>query len=169
MSDHLDVMRNFVQAMNQGSPHAIALKMETVSIDATGAVLRVPYDEKLIGDPETGVIAGGVVTKIELAFKAVQNEEFIKQNAFKSKRGQELAVSQGRYRDPEGKVGNFVTVWERQGNGEYRYVFDAGGDEPFEGFEQIGQIARQPFALLHRRTLARELPKLRAGESPTPH
>ena len=64
MSDHLDVMRNFVQAMNQGSPHAIALKMETVSIDATGALLRVPYDEKLIGDPETGVIAGGVVTAL---------------------------------------------------------------------------------------------------------
>ena len=40
-----------------------------------------------------------------------------------------LAVSQGRYRDPQGKVGNFVTVWERQGNGEYRYVFDAGGDD----------------------------------------
>ncbi len=40
-----------------------------------------------------------------------------------------LAVSQGRYRDPEGKVGNFVTVWERQSSGEYRYVFDAGGDD----------------------------------------
>ncbi|GAB4470768.1 MAG: hypothetical protein OHK0018_00220 [Erythrobacter tepidarius] len=40
-----------------------------------------------------------------------------------------LAVSQGRYRDPEGKVGNFFTVWERQGNGQYRYVFDAGGDD----------------------------------------
>ncbi len=41
-------------------------------------------------------VAGGVVTNIELAFKAVQNEEFIKQNVQKSKRGQELAVSQGR-------------------------------------------------------------------------
>lgn len=40
-----------------------------------------------------------------------------------------LAVSQGRYRDPAGKVGNFVTVWERQPSGEYRYVFDAGGDD----------------------------------------
>lgn len=40
-----------------------------------------------------------------------------------------LAVSQGRYLDPEGKVGNFVTVWERQGDGEYRYVFDVGGDD----------------------------------------
>ena len=38
-----------------------------------------------------------------------------------------LAVSQGRSRTPDGKVGNFLTVWERQGNGEYRYVFDAGG------------------------------------------
>jgi len=40
-----------------------------------------------------------------------------------------LAVSQGRYRDPEGKVGNFVTVWERQPGGDYRYIFDAGGDD----------------------------------------
>lgn len=40
-----------------------------------------------------------------------------------------LAVSQGRYRDPQGMVGNFVTVWERQSGGEYRYVFDAGGPD----------------------------------------
>lgn len=39
------------------------------------------------------------------------------------------AVSKGRYRDPQGKVGNFVTVWERQADGEYRYVFDVGGDD----------------------------------------
>lgn len=64
MSDHLDAMRNFVNNMNQGSPHAIALKLETVSLDADGATLRVPYDEKLIGDPDTGVIAGGVVTAL---------------------------------------------------------------------------------------------------------
>lgn len=40
-----------------------------------------------------------------------------------------LAVSQGRYTDPQGKVGNFVTVWERQTGGEYRYVFDVGGED----------------------------------------
>lgn len=40
-----------------------------------------------------------------------------------------LAVSQGRFRDPEGKVGNFVTVWERQPDNTYRYVFDVGGDD----------------------------------------
>jgi hypothetical protein len=40
-----------------------------------------------------------------------------------------VAVSQGRFRDPQGKVGNFVTVWERQPDGEYRYVFDVGGED----------------------------------------
>ncbi|MDC8755551.1 hypothetical protein OIK40_12950 [Erythrobacter sp. sf7] len=40
-----------------------------------------------------------------------------------------LAVSQGRYRDPNGTVGNFVTVWERQSGGEYRYVYDVGGPD----------------------------------------
>jgi len=39
------------------------------------------------------------------------------------------AVAQGRYRDPDGTVGNFLTVWERQGDGQYRYVFDAGGPD----------------------------------------
>lgn len=38
-----------------------------------------------------------------------------------------LAVSQGRLTTPDGKVGNFITVWERQPDGAYRYVFDAGG------------------------------------------
>ena len=64
MSDHLEFLRNLAQGMNQGSPQAQALKLETVSVDAEGSVLRVPYDEKLIGDPDTGVIAGGVVTTL---------------------------------------------------------------------------------------------------------
>jgi len=64
MTDYMDQMRNFASGMNQGSPQAQALKLETVSMDRDGAVLRVPYDEKLIGDPETGVIAGGVVTTL---------------------------------------------------------------------------------------------------------
>lgn len=40
-----------------------------------------------------------------------------------------LAVSQGRFVDPDGVVGNFLTVWERQGSGEYRYVFDVAGPD----------------------------------------
>jgi len=41
----------------------------------------------------------------------------------------EVAVSQGRFREPDGTVGNFVTVWERQPDGEYRYTFDVGGPD----------------------------------------
>lgn len=40
-----------------------------------------------------------------------------------------VAVSQGRLRGPDGTVGNFVTVWERQPDGAYRYVFDVGGPD----------------------------------------
>lgn len=38
-----------------------------------------------------------------------------------------VAVSHGRITTPEGKVGNFLTVWERQSGGDYRYIFDVGG------------------------------------------
>jgi DNA invertase Pin-like site-specific DNA recombinase len=41
-------------------------------------------------------VEGGQVTDIELAFKAVQNQQFIKQNAAKTKRGQENLVASGR-------------------------------------------------------------------------
>ena len=42
-----------------------------------------------------------------------------------------LAISSGRFVDPDGKVGNFLTVWERQGDGEYRWSYDTGvPDDP---------------------------------------
>lgn len=40
-----------------------------------------------------------------------------------------LAISLGRYRDPDGIVGNFVTVWQRQSDRSYRYVYDVGGPD----------------------------------------
>ncbi|QFT76658.1 hypothetical protein [Erythrobacter sp. THAF29] len=40
-----------------------------------------------------------------------------------------LAVSLGRYQDPEGLVGNFVTVWERQSDNAYKWVYDVGGPD----------------------------------------
>jgi hypothetical protein len=42
-----------------------------------------------------------------------------------------LALSQGRFRDAEGLVGNYVTVWERQSDGRYKWSYDvAGRDDP---------------------------------------
>jgi hypothetical protein len=40
-----------------------------------------------------------------------------------------LAVSQGRFRDPGGAVGNFITIWERQSDGEYKWVYDVGSPD----------------------------------------
>ncbi|MEM6267452.1 MAG: hypothetical protein AAF707_07990 [Pseudomonadota bacterium] len=42
-----------------------------------------------------------------------------------------LAVSQGRFRDAEGLVGNYVTTWVRQSDGRYKWSYDvAGRDDP---------------------------------------
>lgn len=45
-------------------PQAVAIGMETVSWEGATANLRVPYSLELVGDPDTGVIAGGVVTTL---------------------------------------------------------------------------------------------------------
>ncbi len=40
-----------------------------------------------------------------------------------------LAVSRGRSLDPAGLVGSFVTVWQRQQDGEYRWIYDMGAPD----------------------------------------
>jgi hypothetical protein len=43
----------------------------------------------------------------------------------------EFAVSQGRFRDPAGLVGTYVTIWQRQSDNEYRWIYDgASADVP---------------------------------------
>ncbi|MCX7359977.1 MAG: PaaI family thioesterase [Alphaproteobacteria bacterium] len=48
--------------MIQFTPQAKALGMEVTKIEPARVWGLVPYREELIGDPETGVIAGGVIT-----------------------------------------------------------------------------------------------------------
>ncbi len=51
--------------MAQGtSPQAAALQFRLVSVDAAGAAMAVSWREELVGDPETGVMAGGVITTL---------------------------------------------------------------------------------------------------------
>lgn len=45
-------------------PHARAIGMQLVSFDDGRCVVRVPYAERLVGDPDTGVIHGGVITAV---------------------------------------------------------------------------------------------------------
>ncbi len=60
----LSTLRQMGQTIVQGSPHARALGLEFVSLEPGEAVIRCPYRPELVGDAQTGVIAGGVVTTL---------------------------------------------------------------------------------------------------------
>jgi uncharacterized protein (TIGR00369 family) len=56
----LRVSRGFVDAI----PHNRALGMKVVSLERAVAVFDLPYDEKLVGNPDTGVLHGGAITAL---------------------------------------------------------------------------------------------------------
>lgn len=60
MSDIEAIARQFIAAL----PHARSLGMRLDSIADGVAVISMPYDARLIGDPETGVIHGGAVSAL---------------------------------------------------------------------------------------------------------
>jgi len=45
-------------------PHAAAIGMQLVSRGHRSCIVRVPYADHLVGDPDTGVIHGGVITAV---------------------------------------------------------------------------------------------------------
>lgn len=60
MSNKLKMARQFIQAL----PHSKALGMDLVDLGEGSAEITMPYDDKLIGDPQTGVIHGGAVSAL---------------------------------------------------------------------------------------------------------
>lgn len=60
MTDKLKRARQFIEAI----PHSRDLGMELIEMDEGHAVITMPYDKRLIGDPETGVISGGAVSAV---------------------------------------------------------------------------------------------------------
>ena len=60
MTDSLKLAQQFITAL----PHAHALGMRLQSIKAGVAVVAMPYDPRLIGDPASGVIHGGAVSAL---------------------------------------------------------------------------------------------------------
>lgn len=48
----------------QQIPHAAAIGMTMVRHDEVACITRVPYAEHLVGDPDTGVLHGGVLTAL---------------------------------------------------------------------------------------------------------
>ncbi|MEM1235750.1 MAG: PaaI family thioesterase [Pseudomonadota bacterium] len=59
-TDPARLARQFIQAI----PHANALSMEISRIEAGVAEITMPYDTRFVGDPATGVIAGGAVSAL---------------------------------------------------------------------------------------------------------
>ncbi len=47
-----------------GTPHAQTLGMKFIAVDKGRATMSLPYNKKLIGDKETGVVHGGAVTTL---------------------------------------------------------------------------------------------------------
>jgi uncharacterized protein (TIGR00369 family) len=45
-------------------PHALAISLTPVLIRRDTCIMKIPYDQKLIGDPDTGVVHGGVITAL---------------------------------------------------------------------------------------------------------
>ncbi|MBN2907104.1 MAG: PaaI family thioesterase [Rhodobacteraceae bacterium] len=58
--DKASLAKQFIQAI----PHSRALNMRVEQIGDGVAEISMPYDEALIGDPQTGVIHGGAVSAL---------------------------------------------------------------------------------------------------------
>jgi uncharacterized protein (TIGR00369 family) len=56
----LQQARQFIAAL----PHCRAVSMELVSVGDGEATMSMPWDERLVGDPATGVIHGGAVSAL---------------------------------------------------------------------------------------------------------
>ncbi len=54
--------QNVRQLMISGIPHMAAVGLELISMDESGLVGMVPHRPEFVGDPDTGVVHGGIVT-----------------------------------------------------------------------------------------------------------
>jgi uncharacterized protein (TIGR00369 family) len=64
MSNETDFPKPSERGRFDWSPHAQALGFEFVSSQKAWATLKLPFREDLVGDPDSGVIAGGAVTAL---------------------------------------------------------------------------------------------------------
>ena len=54
------VAEQFIEAL----PFCASLNIKLESMDVSRAVMSMPYDSKIVGDPETGVVHGGAVSAL---------------------------------------------------------------------------------------------------------
>ena len=60
----LDLVAANPQLLIAHIPHAQAIGLTVIDVRPDEAWLKVPYSENLIGNPETGVVHGGVITTL---------------------------------------------------------------------------------------------------------
>ncbi len=58
--DKTKIASQFIKAI----PHSRELGMDLTEIGNGMAVIMMPYDERFVGDPETGVMHGGAVSAL---------------------------------------------------------------------------------------------------------
>jgi len=59
-----EIYRQLAERMAGGTPQSQALGFQFVSVSQGRGSMAVPWREDLVGDPDTSVIAGGVVTSL---------------------------------------------------------------------------------------------------------
>lgn len=64
MTDMTEARINIAQRMTEAIPHTKALGLDIVEIGEGRAMLKITFDPKLIGDPDSGVIHGGAITTL---------------------------------------------------------------------------------------------------------
>ena len=64
MADVPDIIRQMAEHMATTVPQAASLGFRLVSVDIGRGSIMAPWREDLVGDPDTQVIAGGVVTSL---------------------------------------------------------------------------------------------------------
>jgi uncharacterized protein (TIGR00369 family) len=63
-SKRVEQLRQLSRQFMEYVPHNRALGVQVVRVDDGEAVMSVPYADKLVGNPLTGVLHGGVVTSL---------------------------------------------------------------------------------------------------------
>ena len=64
MSEFIQMLWDFGPQMIAATPHGQALGIKFIAVDKNTATLALPYNQKLIGNTETGVMHGGAVTTL---------------------------------------------------------------------------------------------------------
>jgi uncharacterized protein (TIGR00369 family) len=62
--EHLEAVRRLGWTFMEGVPHNKALGISIIELVEGSGKMRLPYQEKLIGNPETGVIHGGAISSL---------------------------------------------------------------------------------------------------------